>query len=82
MLLGNGNGTFQTKQTFVTGIDPECILVSDLNGDGKMDLVSADSGSNVASCSATGMEPFRPGSPSASETLRVQLLWPTSTATV
>ena len=42
VLLGNGNGTFQAKQSFGTGIAPESVAVADFNGDGKSDLVTAD----------------------------------------
>ena len=49
MLLGNGNGTFQAKQSFGTGDQPRSVAVADFNGDGKSDLVTADSGSGTAS---------------------------------
>ena len=39
VLLGNGNGTFQARQTFSGGIDPGPVAVADVNGDGKADLV-------------------------------------------
>ena len=42
MLLGNGNGTFQAKQSFGTGTNPYTVAVADFNGDGKSDLVTAD----------------------------------------
>ena len=44
-----GDGTFQAKQTFTTGLTPYSVTVADLNGDGKSDLVSADSVGNTAS---------------------------------
>ena len=44
VLLGNGNGTFQAKQSFGTGSQPESVAVGDFNGDGKSDLVTADAG--------------------------------------
>ena len=45
VLLGNGNGTFQAQQTFSTGAnsDPVSVAVADVNGDGKPDLVVANS---------------------------------------
>jgi len=40
ILLGNGDGTFQTAQVLDSaGRDPDAIAVADLNGDGKLDLV-------------------------------------------
>ena len=49
MLLGNGNGTFQAKQSFGTGSGPYSVAVGDFNGDGKSDLVTADIDDNTAS---------------------------------
>ena len=49
MLLGNGNGTFQAKQSFGTGGRPCSVAVGDFNGDGVKDLVTADYGGNTAS---------------------------------
>jgi hypothetical protein len=50
VMLGNGDGTFQTATTFPTGT--ECtwsVQVADLNGDGKPDLVTANGYPNVGS---------------------------------
>ena len=49
VLLGNGNGTFQARQSFGTGSEPYSVAVADFNGDGKSDLVTADHGGNTAS---------------------------------
>ena len=49
VLLGNGNGTFQAKQSLRAGINPNSVAVADLNGDGKSDLVTADLNDNTAS---------------------------------
>ncbi|PYX02657.1 MAG: hypothetical protein DMG85_21140 [Acidobacteria bacterium] len=39
ILLGNGNGTFQTAHTFSSGgVNPTSIGFADFNGDGKLDL--------------------------------------------
>jgi len=49
VLLGNGNGTFQTQQTFAAGNQPHSVAVADLNADGKPDLVTANYNSNNVS---------------------------------
>src|SRR5438067_253634 len=38
VLLNNGNGTFATKEDYVTGRTPYSIAIGDFNGDGKLDL--------------------------------------------
>jgi hypothetical protein len=42
ILLGNGNGTFQTQVTYAVGGSPRGIQTADFNGDGIPDLVAAD----------------------------------------
>ena len=51
VLLGNGNGTFQTRVNYNARGNPECVILGDVNGDGRLDIVTADSdgGSNTAS---------------------------------
>ncbi len=39
VLLGNGNGTFQSPIVTLPGYDPFAVAVADINGDGKPDLV-------------------------------------------
>jgi hypothetical protein len=46
VLLGNGDGTFGTQVQYDTGFSPTCVVISDLNGDGKLDLVTADPNPN------------------------------------
>jgi hypothetical protein len=44
VLLGNGDGTFQTARTFSAGQAPVSVAVADFNGDGIPDLAVADFG--------------------------------------
>jgi hypothetical protein len=43
VLLGNGDGTFQARADYGTGPGPEVAVAADVNGDGHLDLVVADS---------------------------------------
>jgi hypothetical protein len=49
VLLGNGDGTFQNQTPFATGAQPRSLAVADVNGDGKPDLVVANSGGATVS---------------------------------
>ena len=42
ILLGNGNGTFQTPVQYPVGGDPAAIVAGDFNGDGRLDLAVAN----------------------------------------
>ncbi len=43
VLLGNGDGTLAAAaQSFATDPDPHSVALADLNGDGKIDLVTAN----------------------------------------
>src|SRR3989442_6592908 len=44
VLLGNGDGTFQTPGIYVVGRYPYSVATGDFNGDGKLDLVVVNSG--------------------------------------
>ena len=51
VLLGNGDGTFQAKQDYdvsVAGINPNEVITADFNGDGKIDLATANIGTELA----------------------------------
>jgi hypothetical protein len=52
VLLGNGDGTFQSPHFFPVGSGARtsaALAVTDLKGDGKPDIITADSGSNTVS---------------------------------
>lgn len=46
ILLGNGDGTFSARRSFVTSVGPRSICRGDFNGDGILDLATADLTSN------------------------------------
>jgi hypothetical protein len=49
ILIGEGNGTFQTHADSATGQQPYDVAIADFNGDGKPDLASANFAANSAS---------------------------------
>jgi hypothetical protein len=48
VMLGNGDGTFRPQVTFAAGFRPQAAVASDLNGDGKPDVVVADDATPAA----------------------------------
>jgi hypothetical protein len=46
--LGNGDGTLQQPSDYPTSFAPQSLAVSDFNGDGRLDLTSADQGGSVS----------------------------------
>jgi hypothetical protein len=49
VLLGNGNGTFQSPVAYTVGTGPVDLAVGDFNGDGRLDLAVTNASSNTAS---------------------------------
>jgi hypothetical protein len=45
VLLGNGDGTFQTASDYAAGLGPRSVAVADFNGDGIADLIVANTSS-------------------------------------
>ena len=59
VLIGNGNGTFQTMQTFGAGTGPKSVALGDVNGDGKLDLVVANQDNNAGVLIGNGNGTFQ-----------------------
>jgi hypothetical protein len=49
ILLGNGDGTFRPRVDYPTGPNPTGLVVGDFNGDGHLDLATADHVSRISS---------------------------------
>jgi hypothetical protein len=49
VLLGNGDGTFQPAANYDTDLAPESVAIGDFNGDGNLDLASANAAGNTIS---------------------------------
>jgi hypothetical protein len=48
VLLGKGDGTFQSPASFTGDDSPQSVAITDLNNDGKPDVVTVNSGGSVA----------------------------------
>jgi hypothetical protein len=64
VLIGNGDGTFQAPVQYGTAAGPNSVAIGDFNGDGKPDVVSANSafsnGNTVSVLWGNGDGTFRP----------------------
>jgi hypothetical protein len=47
VLLGHGDGSFESRHTIATGLYPSAVAVADFNGDGKPDLAVANQSDNT-----------------------------------
>jgi hypothetical protein len=55
VLLGNGDGTFQPAVTYAAGSFASQVVIADLNGDGKLDLIVASPCPNImGDCGGAG----------------------------
>ncbi|HEV2175957.1 MAG TPA: FG-GAP-like repeat-containing protein [Terriglobia bacterium] len=61
ILLGNGDGSFQNRVDYATGMAPLCVTAADFNADGKPDLAVTANGQNTISILAgNGDGSFQP----------------------
>lgn len=62
VMLGNGNGTFQTKIDFPVAAPPQSVTAGDFNSDGRVDVVAAlnDPEIGLALLTGTGTGSFNP----------------------
>ena len=63
VLLNNGNGTFAAPIDYNTGSGPTSIVADDFNGDGKIDIVTADSTGGAVSFLANNGNGTFPAAP-------------------
>lgn len=64
ILIGNGDGTFQTPARYAAGTSPVSLAVADFNGDGRLDLVVANAQSaSVSIFLGAGDGTFQAGAP-------------------
>jgi len=49
VLIGNGDGTFQSSVEYAVGLEPEDLTIGDFNGDGKPDVATANLASSTLS---------------------------------
>ena len=61
IMLGNGDGTFQSPVTYATGNLPNQLVTADFNGDGNLDLaVANDDSDSVSVLLGNGNGTFQP----------------------
>ena len=60
ILLGNGDGTFQSPLSVVLGVSPTRFSAADVNGDGHIDLLAANTNGTVSVLLGNGDGTFAP----------------------
>ena len=61
LFAANGPGTFQPEQLFTAGTGPQSVAIADINGDGNLDLVTANNSSDdVSVLRGNGNGTFQP----------------------
>jgi hypothetical protein len=60
ILLGSGDGTFRAAESYATGTYPEAVIVRDFNGDGKLDLATANQIGTISVLLGNGNGTFPP----------------------
>ena len=60
VLLGNGDGTFQSAVAYPAGQAPQSLVVADFNGDGRPDIAAANYSGTVSIFLGNAMEPSNP----------------------
>jgi hypothetical protein len=58
VLLNSGNGTFGTAQTWSVGASPTAVAVGDVNGDGQLDIITANANGTVSVLGGQGNGTF------------------------
>ncbi len=54
MLRGNGDATFAAAVNYPTGPVPKGVAIADMSGDGKLDILAADTAGNYPVCCKPG----------------------------
>jgi FG-GAP-like repeat len=74
VFTNNGAGIFVSNATYAVGNGPESVVTADVNGDGRLDLISVNSGTNTLSI-LTNASTFLPRLTIKSSTNNVIVSW-------